>query len=65
MSLEDDLLEQRVKRTAEIAALGYRPYGQRFDFTHTVPEILATENAKTAEELEAAKSQVKIAGRRR
>jgi len=63
LSLEDDLLEQRAKRTAEIAALGYRPYGQRFDFTHTVPEILATESAKTAEELEATKPQVKIAGR--
>ena len=63
MSLEDDLLEQRVKRTAEISALGFRPYGQRFDFTHTVPEILATQSAKTAEELETAKPQVKIAGR--
>jgi lysyl-tRNA synthetase, class II len=63
LSLEEDLLEQRAKRTAEIAALGYRPYGQRFDFTHTVPQILASESAKTAEELEAAKPQVKIAGR--
>ncbi|MEQ1945852.1 MAG: lysine--tRNA ligase [Bryobacteraceae bacterium] len=63
MSLEDDLLEQRVKRTAEIAALGFKPYGQRFDFTHTVPEILATQSAKTAEELDAEKPQVKIAGR--
>ena len=63
MSLEDDLLEQRVKRTAEIEALGFRAYGQRFDFTHTVPEILAAESAKTAEELAAAKPQVRIAGR--
>ena len=63
MSLEDDLLEQRVKRTAEIEALGFRAYGQRFDFTHTVPQILATESAKTAEELAAAKPQVRIAGR--
>ncbi len=63
MSLEDDLLEQRVKRIAEIEALGFRAYGQRFDFTHTVPEILAAESAKTAEELAAAKPQVRIAGR--
>ena len=41
MPLEDELLEQRVKRTAEIEALGFRAYGQRFDFTHTVPQILA------------------------
>ena len=63
MSLEDDLLEQRIKRTAEIEALGFRAYGQRFDFTHTIPEILAAESAKTAEELAAAKPQVRIAGR--
>src|SRR6478609_5492748 len=55
LSLEDDLLEQRVKRAAEIEALGLRAYGQRFDFTHTIPEILAAESAKTAEELTAAK----------
>ena len=63
MSLEDDLLEHRINRIAEIEALGFRAYGQRFDFTHTVPEILAAESAKTAEELTAAKPQVRIAGR--
>ena len=41
MSLEDELLQQRVARIREIEALGFRPYGQRFDASHTVPEILA------------------------
>ncbi len=63
MSLEDDLLEQRVQRIAEIEALGYRPYGQRFDFSHTVPEVIAQFSAATAEELEASKPQVRISGR--
>ncbi len=63
MSLEDELLEQRVRRIAEIEALGFRAYGQRFDFTHTIPQILATQNARTAEELDAEKPRVKIAGR--
>jgi lysyl-tRNA synthetase class 2 len=63
LSLEDELLEQRVKRTAEIEALGFRAYGQRFDFSHTVAQILADESAKTSEELEAARPRVKIAGR--
>jgi lysyl-tRNA synthetase class 2 len=62
MSLEDDLYDQRLKRTAEIEALGFRAYGQRFDFTHTVSEILRDYSAKTAEEL-ADKPQVRIAGR--
>jgi len=63
LSLEDDLLEQRVRRIGEIEALGFRAYGQRFDFTHTIPQILAAYNAKTAEDLDAEKSRVKIAGR--
>ena len=62
MSLEDDLYDQRLKRTAEIEALGFRAYGQRFDFTHTIPEILRDYSAKTAEEL-ADKPQVRVAGR--
>ena len=62
MSLEDDLFAQRLRRTTEIEALGFRPYGARFDTTHTVPQILADYAAKTAEEL-ADKPQVRIAGR--
>ena len=37
MSLEDELLKQRLARIREIEALGYRAYGRRFDFTHTDP----------------------------
>jgi lysyl-tRNA synthetase class 2 len=62
MSLEDDLFEQRRLRVSEIEALGFKPYGQRFDFTHTVPQILADYSGKTAEDL-ADKPQVRIAGR--
>jgi lysyl-tRNA synthetase, class II len=62
LSLEDDLFAQRLRRTTEIEALGFRPYGARFDTTHTVPQILADFAAKTAEEL-ADKPQVRIAGR--
>ena len=51
MSLEDELLEQRLERIREIEALGFRPYGQRFEFSHTIPAILAEYAAKTAEEL--------------
>ena len=62
MSLEDDLLKQRLTRIREIEALGQRPYGGRFDFTHTVPEILAGYGGKTAEEL-APEVRVRVAGR--
>lgn len=63
MSLEQELFEQRFARIREIAALGYRPYGQRFDFSHTLGAILASYSEKTAEELEANRVTVKVAGR--
>jgi lysyl-tRNA synthetase class 2 len=62
LSLEDDLLRQRQERIAQIRALGFEPYGQAFDFTHTVPQILGTYGDKTAEEL-AEKIEVCVAGR--
>jgi lysyl-tRNA synthetase class 2 len=62
MSLEDDLYDQRLKRTAEIEALGFHAYGRRFDFTHTVAEILRDFSEKSAEDL-GAKPQVRIAAR--
>ncbi|HEV2447934.1 MAG TPA: amino acid--tRNA ligase-related protein, partial [Candidatus Sulfopaludibacter sp.] len=62
MSLEDDLLKQRLERVGELNAQGHRAYGRRFDFTHTIPEILAENGAKTAEEL-SPELRVRVAGR--
>ena len=62
MSLEDELLKQRLTRIRELEALGHRPYGRRFDFTHTIPQIVAGYSSKTAEDL-APEVRVKIAGR--
>ena len=62
MSLEDELLKQRLGRIREIEALGHRPYGRRFEFSHTIPDILAAYGTKTAEEL-SPEMRVCIAGR--
>jgi lysyl-tRNA synthetase class 2 len=62
LSLEDELLKQRVARISEIESLGHRAYGRRYDFTHTVPQILAEYGSKTAEEL-SPENKVRIAGR--
>ena len=62
MSLEDDLLKQRLARVRELNAEGHRAYGKRYEFTHTIPQILAENSAKTAEEL-SPESRVKVAGR--
>ncbi len=63
MSLEDDLYQQRVQRIAEIEALGFQPYGHRFDFTHTIPDILAQYRDAPAESLENPRVTVRVAGR--
>jgi len=62
MSLEDDLLRQRHNRIAQIRELGFDPYGQAFDHTQTIPEVLAEYGEKTAEEL-ATPVPVRLAGR--
>jgi lysyl-tRNA synthetase, class II len=66
LSLEDDLFAQRLRRTAEIEALGFRAYGQRFDSSHSIPQILADYASKTADEQAKAletQPRVLIAGR--
>jgi lysyl-tRNA synthetase, class II len=62
LSLEDELLKQRLMRIRELETLGHRPYGQRFEFTHTIPDVIAAYSAKTAEEL-SPEMRVRIAGR--
>jgi lysyl-tRNA synthetase, class II len=62
LSLEDDLLKQRLTRIREIEALGFKGYGQRYEFTHTVPAILAEYGPKSAEEL-VPQVRVRVAGR--
>jgi len=62
LSLEDELLKQRLERIRDIEALGYRAYGRRYEFTHTVPEIIAGYGGKPAEEL-TPEMRVRVAGR--
>src|ERR1700690_4430954 len=56
------MFEQRAARVREIEALGYRPFGKRFDFTHTIPDILRQYSDKSAGEL-VPEVKLKIAGR--
>jgi lysyl-tRNA synthetase class 2 len=63
VSLEDKIYELRQEKLKQIEALGQPAYPHKFDFTHTVPQILADYSAKTGEELEANRVQVRVAGR--
>lgn len=63
MSLENELLEQRLRRIPEIESLGHHAYGKRFDFSHTLPQITSRYSSATAEELQTERVNVRIAGR--
>ena len=63
MSLEDELLSQRQARIREIEALGFKPYGHRFEFTHTIPDIVREYGGANGEQLEQNRVSVRIAGR--
>jgi lysyl-tRNA synthetase class 2 len=62
LALEDELLRQRMQRAEEIRRLGFPPYGHAFDYTRTIPQILAEYGQKTADEL-ASRIEVRVAGR--
>jgi lysyl-tRNA synthetase, class II len=63
LSRERDLIQQRTERIRQIEALGFKAYGQRFEATHTILQILAENTAKTGEELESNRINVIVAGR--
>jgi len=63
VALDENIYELRRQKLKQIEALGQPAYPMRFDFTHTIPQILAEHSGKTAEELEAGRINVRVAGR--
>ena len=63
MPLDENIYQLRLDKLKQIEALGQRTYPTKYDFTHTVPQILAEHSAKTAEQLEASRVNVRVAGR--
>ncbi|MCL5005820.1 MAG: lysine--tRNA ligase [Acidobacteria bacterium] len=58
-----ELVLQREKKLHAITELGFELYPHKFDFTHTIPQILSLYSAQSAEDLAAAKVNVRVAGR--
>jgi len=58
-----DLVLQRGKKLKAIADLGFELYPRKFDFSHSIPQILAEYSDQTAENLTEKKVSVRIAGR--
>ncbi len=63
MALDENIYKLRLEKLKQIEALGQRVYPTRYEFTHTVPQILAEYSAKTAEQLESPPVNVRVAGR--
>ncbi len=64
MSLEDDILEQRLRRVAAINEAGFRAYGQRFlEFLPTVPAGSGRLSRQSRAEELTDQPRVRIAGR--
>ena len=63
MSLDENIYEIRREKLKKIAALGHPAYPRKYDYSHTVTQILAEYSAQTAEQLDASRVEVRVAGR--
>jgi len=63
LALDDEIYRIRRDKLQQIEALGQPTYRTKYDFTHTVEQVLAGYSNKTAEELEKDRVSVRVAGR--
>ncbi|HEV2699762.1 MAG TPA: lysine--tRNA ligase, partial [Terriglobales bacterium] len=63
MALDENIYELRLDKLKQIEALGQRSYPTKYEFTHTIPQILAAYSGCNAEQLESPRVNVRVAGR--
>ncbi|HEX3104159.1 MAG TPA: lysine--tRNA ligase [Terriglobales bacterium] len=63
MALDENIYQLRLDKLKQIEALGQHVYPTKYEFTHTIPQIVGEQSTKTAEQLEASRVNVRIAGR--
>jgi lysyl-tRNA synthetase, class II len=63
LAFDDNVYELRRQKLKQIEALGQTAYRSKYEFTHTIPQILADYSEKTAEQLENPRVNVRVAGR--
>ena len=63
MALDENIYQLRLGKLRQIEALGQPPYPTKYDFTDTIPRILAEHSAKSADELAASPVHLRVAGR--
>ncbi|MGA7046361.1 MAG: lysine--tRNA ligase [Candidatus Sulfotelmatobacter sp.] len=63
MAFDENVYELRRQKLKQIEALGQTAYRSKYEFTHTIPQILANYSDKTAEQLEDPRVNLRVAGR--
>jgi len=63
LALDENIYKLRLEKLKQIEALGQRAYPTKYEFTHTIPSILAEYSQKSAEELDQSRVNVRVAGR--
>jgi lysyl-tRNA synthetase class 2 len=63
LAFDENVYELRRGKLKQIEALGQTAYRSKYEFTHTIPQILAEYSDKTAEQLENPRVDVRMAGR--
>ena len=63
MALDDHIYNLRREKLKQIEALGQATYRSKYEFTHSVEQILSAYSAKSGEELEKDRVNVRVAGR--
>jgi len=63
LALDENIYKLRLEKLKQIEALGQRVYPTRYEFTHTIPQILADYSEAQAEQLESSRVNVRVAGR--
>jgi len=63
LALDEQIYNLRQQKLKQIEALGQPVFRSKYEFTHTLDQILAEHSAKGAEELDAARVNVRVAGR--
>jgi lysyl-tRNA synthetase class 2 len=63
LAFDENVYELRRGKLKQIEALGQTAYRSKYELTHTIPQILTEYSDKTAEQLETARINVRVAGR--
>jgi lysyl-tRNA synthetase class 2 len=58
-----DLIQQREKKLQAIQELGFEAYPRKYEVSQTIPQVIAENSTRTAEQLAEKKTSVRVAGR--